>query len=119
MFQVRLRALADSSEDLQRIIRKLNTQIQEAEDIASSIRRMSEYDEVRRRLRQIIEKLETEKHQLMDMMAVLNQAQVMYYHCERSITDYGDQVRGSNYYRGMNVVQLDQIWNSIQDYHIR
>lgn len=119
MFQVVLRALADSSDELQGTIRKLNTQIQEAEDIASSIRRMSEYDQVRRRLRQIIEKLETEKRQLMDMMAALNQVQTMYHHCERSITDYGDQVRISNYYRGMNVVHLDQIRNSIRDYHIR
>lgn len=119
MFRVVLRALADASEDMQRTIRKLNMQIQEIEDIASSIRKMSEYDQIRWELRRLVEKLETEKRQFMDLMAVLNQVQAMYHHCERSITDYGDQVRISNYYRGMNVVDLEQIRDSIQDYHIR
>lgn len=46
MFTVAIRALAESSEELQQMIRKLNQQAEEVEDIVSSIRRMSAYDDV-------------------------------------------------------------------------
>ena len=46
MFTVAIRALADSSQELQQMVRKLNQQIQEVEGIVSSIRRLSAYDDV-------------------------------------------------------------------------
>ncbi len=119
MFTVVIQALAESSEDLQQAVRNINRQIQETEDIVSSIRRMSAYDEVIRTLRTHLENMNTEKRQLMDMMAALNQIQKMYMQCERSITDYGDQVRRINYYRSMDVIHLDRVKESIREYHIR
>lgn len=119
MFTVVIRALADSAEDMQQMVRKLNQQIQETEDIVSSIRRLSEYDEVRRALRFRLQEMETEKRRLMDMMAALNQIQSMYRQCERNITDFGDQVRSRNNYRAMSAVRLDSVRAGIQAYHIR
>lgn len=119
MFTVVIQALAESSQELQQSVRILNRQIQEVEDVVSSIRRMSAYDEVIHKLRMRLEDLDTEKRRLMDMMAALNQIQKMYMQCERSITDYGDEVKRVNHYRSMDVVRLDGIRETIRDYHIR
>ena len=119
MFTVAIRALAESSEELQQMIRKLNQQAEEVEDIVSSIRRMSAYDDVIRTLRRQLEDLNTERHSMMEMMASLNQIQMMYHQGERNITDYGDQVRKVNYYQSMDVVSLVNIRDSIQEYQIR
>lgn len=56
---------------------------------------------------------------MMEMMASLNQIQMMYHQGERNITDYGDQVRKVNYYQSMDVVSLGNIRDSIQEYQIR
>lgn len=119
MFTVAIRALAESSQDLQQMIRKLNQQTEEVEDIVSSIRRMSAYDDVIHSLRRQVEDLNTERHNMMEMMASLNQIQMMYHQSERNIMDYGDQVRKVNYYRSMDVVSLGNIRDSIQEYQIR
>lgn len=119
MFTVAIRALADSSQELQQMVRKLNQQVQEVEDVISSIRRSSAYDDVIHSLRVQLENLNTERLRMMDMMAALNRIQKMYLQGERSIMDYGDQVRKVNYYRGMNVVSLSGIRDTIRDYQIR
>ena len=119
MFTVAIRALAESSQELQQMVRKLNRQAEEVDGIVSSIRRMSAYDDVRRTLRRQLEDLDTERHSMMEMMAALNQIQLMYHQSERNITDYGDQVRTVNYYRNMDVVSLGDIRDSIQEYQIR
>lgn len=119
MFTVAIRALAESSQELQQMVRKLNRQTEKVEDIVSSIRRMSAYDDVIRALRHQLEDLNTERHGLMEMMAALNQIQLMYHQSERNITDYGDEVRKINYYRSMDVVSLGNIRDSIQEYQIR
>ena len=119
MFTVVIQALAESSQELQQMVRNVNRQIQETEDIVSSIRRMSAYDEVIHTLKLHLADMNAEKRKLMDMMAALNQIQKMYMQCERSITDYGDQVRRINYYRGMEVVRLDGVKESIKEFNIR
>ena len=119
MFTVAIRALAESSQELQQMVRKLNQQIQEVEGIVSSIRRLSSYDDVVRSLRGHIKKMTTEKRRLMEMMAALNQIQKIYLQSERRITDYGDQVRKANHYRSMDVVNLRGIRNNIRAYQIR
>ena len=119
MFTVAIRALAESSQELQQMVRKLNQQIQEVEGIVSSIRRLSAYDDVIHTLRAQVQKMNNEKRRLMEMMAALNQIQKMYLQTERRITEYGDQIRKDNYYRGMDVVNLDGIRNNIQGYRIR
>jgi len=110
--------LAYSSQDMQLLIRNINQQIQEVEDVISSIRRMSEYDEVIRTLRIRLEEMNEEKRRLIDMMAALNQIRKVYKQCELNITDYGDQVKAMNYYRSMEVVSLGGVADSIRDYHI-
>lgn len=119
MFTVVIQALAESSQELQQSVRNLNRQIQEVEDIVSSIRRMSAYDEVIHTLRMHLDTMNAEKHKLTEMMAALNQIQRMYMQCERSITGYGDQVKQMNYYRSMDVVSLDSVRENIREYHIR
>ncbi len=119
MFTVAIRALAESSQELQQMVRKLNRQTEKVEDIVSSIRRMSAYDDVIRALRHQLEDLNTERHSMMEMMAALNQIQLMYHQSERNITDYGDEVRKINYYRSMDVVSLGNIRDSIHEYQIR
>lgn len=119
MFTVAIRALADASQEIQLIVRKLNQQIQELEDIISSIRRTSVYEGVVRNLRVQLENLNQERRRMMDMLAALNQIQKMYLQSERSIIDYGDQVRNVNYYRRMDVVNLTEIRDTIRRYQIR
>lgn len=119
MFTVEMKALAASSQDLQQMIRKMNREIQETEDIVSSIRRKSAYSDVIRSLRKQLENLTIERKRMMDMMAALNEIENMYMQCERRITDYGDQVRQMNYYRGMSVIPLSGIRENILEYHIR
>ena len=86
---------------------------------AERLWRMSAYDDVIRTLRRQLEDLNTERHSMMEMMASLNQIQMMYHQGERNITDYGDQVRKVNYYQSMDVVSLGNIRDSIQEYQIR
>lgn len=119
MFRVIIQALAEAADEMRGSIRKLNQQIQSVEHILSSLRRISEYDEVRQVLRRQLEDIREEKQRLMEMMASLEQIQQMYHRCEQNITDFGDQVRKNNYYRAMNVVQLDQIGAGILEYRIR
>lgn len=119
MFTVAQKALAESSQDMQKIIRDINRQMEQTEDIVSSIRRISAYSGVIRTLKIHLENMNTERRQMMDMMAALNEIQQMYFQCERRITDYGDQVQKVNYYRGMKSVSLHGIRDYILDYHIR
>ncbi|MCI9162210.1 MAG: hypothetical protein HFG59_02980 [Lachnospiraceae bacterium] len=119
MFTVAIRALAESSQELQQMVRKLNQQTQEVESIVSSIRRLSAYSDVIRILRLRVEDLDMEKGRMAELMAALNQIQKMYQQSERNITDYGDQVRKINYYRNMDTVSLGNIRDSIREYQIR
>lgn len=119
MFTVAIRALAESSQELQQMVRKLNQQTQEVESIVSSIRRLSAYSDVIRILRLRVEDLDMEKGRMAELMAALNQIQKMYQQNERNITDYGDQVRKINYYRNMDTVSLGNIRDSIREYQIR
>ena len=119
MFTVVIQALTDSSQELQQCIRSLNGQIQEVEHLISSIRRISDFDEVIHSLRRRLEDMNTERRKLIDMLTTLNQIQRMYMQCERNITDYGDQVRQVNYYRSMDVIHLDYVKKSMSGYHIR
>lgn len=93
MFTVVIQALADSSQELRQSVRVLNRQIQEVEDIVSSVRRISAYDEAIHSLRMHLETMDAERKRLTDMIAALDQAQKMYMQCERSITDYGYYIR--------------------------
>ncbi len=119
MFTVAIRALAESSQELQQMVRKLNQQIQETEGIVSSIRRSSAYGDVIQTLRLRLEDLELEKGRMMELMAALNQIQKTYQQSERNITDYGEQVRKVNYYRNMDTVSLGKVRDSIKGYQIR
>lgn len=119
MFTVVIQALAETSQELQQSVRHLNRQIQEVEDIASSIRRMSAYEDVIHTIRMHLENMNTEKQKLTELLAALNQIQRMYMQCERNITDYGDQVKRMNYYRSMDVIRLDSVRENIREYHIR
>ncbi len=119
MFTVAIRALAESSQELQQMVRKLNQQTQEVESIVSSIRRLSAYSDVIHILRLRVEDLDMEKSRMAELMAALNQIQKMYQQSERNITDYGDQVRKINYYRSMDTVSLGNIRDSIEGYQIR
>ncbi|MGL5436040.1 MAG: hypothetical protein ACRDBO_11655 [Lachnospiraceae bacterium] len=118
MFTVIIRMLAYSSQNMQMLIRNINQQIQEVEDVISSIRKMSEYDEEIRTLRIQLEEMNEQKRQLIDMMVSLNQIQKVYLQGERNITDYGEQINAINYYRSMDVISLGEVQNSIRDYHI-
>lgn len=119
MFTVVIQALSDSVQDLQMMVRKLNRQIQQTEDIVSSIRRISEYEEVIHVLRRHLETMETEKRSLMEMMAALSQTQKLYMLCERNIMEYGDQIRAINGYRQMSIVNLSAVSSGIRGYQIR
>lgn len=119
MFKVIIQALAEAADEQRGTIRKLNQQIQAVEHVLSSLRRISEYDDVRQVLRKRLEDMREEKLRLMELMASLEQILTMYHCCEQNIVEFGDQVRQSNYYRAMNVVQLDQIGAGIREYRIR
>lgn len=119
MFRVEIRGLGAASEDLQKSITKLNRQIQETEDIISSIRRIEAYYDVIRYLRNQLENLKTEKKQMMDLRAAMEQIQQIYMRAEQNITEYGEEIHRLNYYRSMNVISLNSIHNQILDYNIR
>lgn len=119
MLKVIIQALTDSADEMRKSVHKMNQQIQETERILSSLRRISEFDDVRRILHKRLEDMREEKQQLMKLLEVLEQTQMMYHQCEYNITNFGDFVRQENYFRAMKVVQLDKIDAGIREYHIR
>lgn len=119
MFRVVIQALDEAADRMRGTVRKLNQQIQSLEQVLSSLRRISEYDEIRQILRRRLQEMGEEKQHLMELIAVLEQTRQMYYQCEQNIAEFGDQIRTNNYYRAMNVVQLDHIDAGILEYRIR
>lgn len=118
MFTVIIQLLASASDDMQHSARRLNQQINDVQQIISSLRRLSEYEGVIHKLKLQKENMETEKHQLLEMMAALNQIQKTYIRSEHNILEYGEQVRSANYYRAMDVINLSSVQQSISAYHI-
>ncbi len=118
MFTVIIQMLACASDEMQRSVRRLNQQINDVQHIISSLRRLSEYEEVIHKLKIHKQNMETEKHQLLEMMAALNQIQRTYIRSEHNILEYGEQVRSANYYRAMDVINLRSVQQSISAYHI-
>lgn len=118
-FTVNIRALADASRNMQLMIRQLNNQIQETEDITASVRRVTSYDEVVRSLRLQIDRMNAEKQQLAEMMSALNQIQKIYRTGEEHILDYGDEVKLRNHSYSRQVVSLKELKSRIQVFHIR
>lgn len=119
MFRVVIQALDETIDEMRETVRKMNQQIQAAEQVLSSLRRISEYDEVRQVLRRRLQDMKEEKQHLMELVATMEQIRQMYHQCEQHITDFGEQVRKRNYYREMKVVQLDRIGAGILEYRIR
>lgn len=118
-FSVNIRALADASQNMQLMIRQINNQIQETEDIAASVRRVTSYDEVVRSLKRQIDYMNAEKQQLAEMMSALNQIQKIYRTGEEHILDYGDEVKQRNSSYSRQVVSLKELKSRIQVFHIR
>lgn len=118
-FSVNIRALADASQNMQLMIRQINNQIQETEDIAASVRRVISYDEVVRSLRRQIDCMNAEKQQMAEMMSALNQIQKIYRTGEEHILDYGDEVKQRNSSYSRQVVSLKELKSRIQVFHIR
>ncbi len=119
MFTVRMRAMAETAQNLQQLAGRLNQQIDEVEEIILRLRRISEYDEVRHVLRLHLENMQSVRYRLIELMAALNDIQRMYGLAERNITDYGDQVYQMNQNQDMQVVHLGSIRETIEVYHIR
>lgn len=119
MFTIRMRAAAETAQNLQQLAGKLNQQIDEVEGIIFRLRKISEYDEVRRILRRQLEQMQTEKYHLLELMAALNEIQRMYYLAESNITEYGEQLHQMNQSQAMRVIDLGSIREAIQVYHIR
>lgn len=96
MFTVRVQVAAELSQELQRLAGKLDQQIDEAEGIVSRLRRISEYDEVRRMLGKNLECMRLEKCRMQEMMAALDEIQQMYHLAESRITGYGEKLHWIN-----------------------
>ncbi len=119
MFTVRMRAAAEAAQNLQQFAGRLNQQIDDVETIVSRLRRISEYDQVRHVLRVQLENMRTEKYRMLEMMAALNEIQRMYQLAENHITEYGEQIHQINRNHSMKVIDLDNIREAIQVYHIK
>lgn len=96
MFTVSVQAAAEMSQELRRLAGKLDQQIDEVEGIVSRLRRISEYDEVRHTLRKHLECMRLEKCRMQEMMAALDEIQLMYHLAEDKITEYGEELHWIN-----------------------
>lgn len=93
MFSVTLTAASYAEEQERSMIRKMNRQIDEIEDILSSLGRMEGYEEIIRALAREKEKLMRQRKTLRTMADALNQVQRSYAEGERRILSFEEESR--------------------------
>lgn len=118
MFTVRTGLLADTSDQMQRMARSLNQQIDDVGIVVSRLRRISEFEEVWHVLQKKKEGMQEEKNSMLEMLASLNEIQRMYELSERNIMNYRAELHQINL-RRMDVIDLSGIQKSIEVYNIR
>ncbi len=90
MFRTDIRAMAEASQEMQLQIRKMNQAIYETENIINGLGCMSGLENVITVLRREIDRMESERRKLQNMVTALNQIQSCYQNCENSILDYAE-----------------------------
>lgn len=90
MFRADIRAMGVAADELQRQIRIMNREISETESVISGLNGLSGMDGVKRKLRNQVERLVTQRYQLLKLMTTLQQATRCYGLCEQNIIRYAE-----------------------------